>query len=114
MNRDEATLLDIEQAARLTTQFVEHCDDEDAFRQDAMVQSAVLHQLMILGEATKRLSDEVRAAHPQIPWRTMAGMRDVLIHGYDAVDLGEVWRVARRDIPALIEQLEPLLPDTPE
>jgi uncharacterized protein with HEPN domain len=90
MNRDEATLLDILQAARLIQQFTADCPDERAFREDVKLQSAVLHQITILGEATKRLFDAFLEAHPAIPWRQMASMRDVLIHGYDDIDLGEV------------------------
>jgi len=67
-------------------------------------------QIEIIGEATKRLSDEFRNQHPDIPWRSMAGMRDVVIHGYDHVDIEEVWRVAKADIPRLIMMLEPLVP----
>ena len=52
--------------------------------------------LEILGEATKRLSPEFRRLHPDLPWRAMAGMRDVLIHAYDQVDLEEVWMAYQR------------------
>lgn len=78
-----------------------------------MRQSAVLHRLLVLGEAAKRISRPFRAAHPEIPWSQMAGMRDRLIHGYDEVDLDEVWRTVTRDVPALLEQIEPLLPPPP-
>jgi uncharacterized protein with HEPN domain len=77
-------------------------------------QSAVLHQLLVLGEAVKRLSGDFRDAHPEVPWRLIAGMRDKLIHHYDSVDLDEVWRVAERDIPYLAEQIVPLLPSREE
>jgi uncharacterized protein with HEPN domain len=77
-------------------------------------QSAVLHQLLVLGEAVKRLSGDFRDAHPEVPWRLIAGMRDKLIHHYDSVDLDEVWRVAERDIPYLAEQIVPLLPSWEE
>jgi uncharacterized protein with HEPN domain len=63
-----------------------------------------------LGEAVKRLSDDFRARHAEIPWTLMAGMRDKLIHGYDIVDLGEVWKTAKREVPDLLQWLEPHLP----
>jgi uncharacterized protein with HEPN domain len=88
MHRDEATLLDIATAARLVSKFTEGMDRGD-FLDDIKTQSSVLHQLMVLGEAVKRLSDDFRARHPEIPWTLMAGMRDKLIHGYDIVDLEE-------------------------
>jgi len=58
----------------------------------------------------KRLSDEFRTGHPEIPWAMIAGMRDKLIHEYDAVDLQEVWKTVTTDIPHLISMLEPLTP----
>ena len=62
-----------------------------AFLADLKTQSAVLHQLLILGEAAKRLSQLFRDAHAHIPWPLITGMRDKLIHHYDVVDLGVVW-----------------------
>ena len=109
MHRDEATLLDIATAARLVLQFTEGMD-QAAFLDDIKTQSSVLHQLMVLGEAVKQLSDEFRSRHPEIPWTLMAGMRDKLIHGYDIVDLEEVWKTADRDLPNLLHWLEPHLP----
>ena len=109
MQRDEATLLDIAAAARLVLEFKEGMD-EPAFLSDIKTQSSVLHQLMVIGEAVKRLSDDFRNHHPEIAWALMAGMRDKLIHGYDIVDLEEVWKTADRDVPALLRWVEPHLP----
>jgi hypothetical protein len=67
-----------------------------------ILQDAVVRNLEIIGETTKRLSDACRQQHPQIPWRQMAGMRDVLIHAYDRVDLEEVWITA----PLLMGMME--------
>jgi uncharacterized protein with HEPN domain len=55
--------------------------------------SAVLHQLLIIGEAVKRISPEFRVAHPEVPWKLIAGTRDKLIHFYEGVDLEEVWEM---------------------
>ena len=71
---------------------------------------AVERQLMVIGEAVKRLSPEFRASHSGIPWSAIAGMRDHLIHGYDIVDLEEVWKTATVDVPDLLTALEPLVP----
>ena len=106
---DQTVLLDIQKATRLAIQFVEHLS-QDAFYDDVKTQSAVLHQLLILGEATKRLSREFRKEHPDVPWQLMAGMRDHLIHGYDAVDLEEVWNIVQRDLPSLLTGIDPFLP----
>lgn len=83
--------------------------DRSAFLGDVKTQSAVLHQLLILGEAAKRLSNDFRSSHPEVPWPLVAGMRDKLIHEYNEVDLHEVWRTTQRDIPDLLRIIDPLL-----
>ena len=108
-NRDASYLLDILRAAQLIADFIGSMD-KDAFDEDLKTQSAVIRQLEIIGEATKRLSDEIRDAHPDIPWRQMAGMRDVLIHAYDHVDIDQVWHVVQKDLPDVVEKAEYLLP----
>ncbi len=113
MNRDDATLLDIAQPARLIIEFKQGVD-EVAFMSDFKTQSAILHQLMIMGEAVKRLSPELRAQYSEIPWTLIAGMRDKLIHAYDVVDMNEVWKTVDSDVPTLLSMLEPLLPPQPE
>ena len=109
MANDEATLLDIARAAKLVLEFNKGID-KAAFLQDLKTQSAVLHQLMVVGEAVKRLSPDFRTRHAKIPWSLIAGMRDKLIHGYDIVDLDEVWRTTHVDVPSLLSLIEPLLP----
>jgi uncharacterized protein with HEPN domain len=72
------------------------------------LQDAVIRCLEVLGEATKRLSSEVRLANSEIPWRAMAGMRDVLIHAYDQIDLEEVWMAYQR-FPEIRRQVADIL-----
>jgi uncharacterized protein with HEPN domain len=62
----------------------------------------------VIGKAVKRLSPEFRLAQTQVPWASMAGMRDHLIHAYDLVDWDEVWETATRDVPGLLKQIEHL------
>jgi uncharacterized protein with HEPN domain len=112
MSRDDATVLDLLKAARLAVEFVGGLD-RDGFLGDLKTQSAVVHQLLILGEGVKRLSDGFRSSHPEIPWRMIAGMRDKLIHAYDEVDLDEVWKTVTADVPPLIARLEPLASPRP-
>ena len=112
MPRDQASLLDLLHAARLATEFVTGLS-KSLFLSDIKTQSAVLHQLLVMGEATKRLSRELREAHSRIPWSLVAGMRDRLVHGYDEVDLDEVWSTVERDVPELIEMLRPLVHEEP-
>lgn len=106
--RDLDYVVDILAAAHLIQSFLVG-RDRGVFETDLMCQSAVIRQLEIIGEATKRLSATFRDNHPEIPWRQMAGMRDILIHAYDAVDVDEVWNVATQAIPRLVVQLEPLV-----
>jgi len=75
--------------------------DRESFEADLVTQDAVVRQLEIIGEATKRVSKEFRSKHPDIPWSDMAGMRDILIHVYIDVDFGVVWKTASEDIPNL-------------
>ena len=109
MNRDPETLLDIATFARRALEF-SRGTDRRGLAENLLVQSAVLHQLMVIGEAVKRLSDSFRNDHPFIPWSKIAGMRDNLIHDYLGVDLDQVWDTVERDLPALLEYIEPLLP----
>jgi uncharacterized protein with HEPN domain len=109
MSPDEVVVLDIIHAARLAIEFKRGLDKAE-FLADIKTQSAVLHQLMVMGEAVKRLSLAYRNEHAHIPWKVMAGMRDVLIHGYDIVELNEVWKTVNVDVPQVLPLLEELIP----
>jgi len=76
-----------------------------------LIQDAVIRNLEIIGEATKALSPAFRELHLNIPWSSMAGMRDVLIHGYMGVDLKIVWDVVDNRINPIVAEIERLLSD---
>lgn len=73
----------------------------EKFLKDSKTQDAVVRELEVIGEATKRLSEETRQRYPEVPWTEVAGTRDRLIHAYFDVDLAEVWKTVERDLPQL-------------
>lgn len=87
---------------------------EKEFHNDTMLQDAVIRNFEIIGEAAKRVPEVYRRAHSQIPWRLMAGFRDVLIHAYEGIDLKRVWWIVRHDLPVVKEAIEKLLPPLEE
>ena len=79
------------------------------FMDNYLIQDGVIRQIEIIGEATKRLSKEIKEKHPEIPWKDMSGMRDKLIHDYLGVDIDAVWDTVEEDIPALKNRLKYLI-----
>jgi uncharacterized protein with HEPN domain len=75
--------------------------NRDEFFEKSMIQDAVIRQLEIIGEAAKRISGSARANEPHIPWNSIAGMRDKLIHDYFGVDLSTVWETVKEDLSPL-------------
>lgn len=83
------------------------------FVADEMVYDAVLYNLQILGEAAKKIPDQVRQRYPEIDWRGVAGLRDVLSHAYSALDNATLWKIVSADIPRLLAPLERIEADLP-
>jgi uncharacterized protein with HEPN domain len=106
--RDEAYLKDIREAMQRILTYTESLSYE-AFMQDIRTQDAVIRNLEVIGEATKNLSFALRDAHSHIPWRSMAGMRDRLIHDYFGINYDIVWTVAENEVPGLLPQIERIL-----
>jgi uncharacterized protein with HEPN domain len=79
------------------------------FFNSRLIQDAVIRNLEIIGEAVKNLSSTIRAQHQDIPWREMAGLRDILIHEYFGVDLHTVWGVVEKELPRLKPAIQAIL-----
>jgi uncharacterized protein with HEPN domain len=105
MSRDNAYLRDILNAAQAIQRFIAGVTTEQ-FQANEEKYEAVNRKFEIIGEATKRLSPEMRSQFQDIPWQLAAAMRDVLIHDYDDVNLDVVWKTATEDLPPLIARLE--------
>ena len=84
-------------------------DGYDRFVNDSRTQDAVIRNFEIIGEATKQVSDKTKQLRSDIPWRDIAGLRDVLIHDYMGVDVKEVWNIVINHLPALKNAIEELL-----
>jgi uncharacterized protein with HEPN domain len=69
------------------------------------------HGIQIIGEAARRVSDDFKQAHPEIPWRSIVAQRNVIVHQYEDIDYYAIWQVAAAHAPALVQQLEGLLPE---
>src|SRR5690348_6099874 len=104
---DRLRLQHMRDAARAALAFTEGRTRAD-LTADLMLQFALVRALEIIGEAAARLTEPTRAAHPEIPWSAVIGMRNRLVHGYFDVDLEIVWRTAAESLPPLIATLESL------
>ena len=110
MKDDEIYLLHIQDAVHRILSYT--TEGEHAFMSDSKTQDAVIRNIEIIGEATKKLSDEFKNKHVDVPWKQMAGIRNILIHHYFGVKLELVWQVVVRDLPALMYKLSTIINPT--
>jgi uncharacterized protein with HEPN domain len=110
--RDASYLLDMLEAAERARLYVA----DTAFVQyesNGMLRDAVERNVVVIGEAAKKVSQPFREGHPEIPWRRFIALRNVLAHEYGAVSNAEIWEVVTKHLSALVSSLEPLIPPTP-
>lgn len=105
MPRDQESLMDIYVAITRILSYTDGISRAELEANDEKM-SAILYQITIIGEATKRLSQSFRQQNSEIPWREMARMRDVIVHKYDQLDLDIIWDVIKNKLPTLLNSIE--------
>ncbi len=107
MRDDRERLLDAREAIEKIEKYAVR--GRQAFQQDELVQTWILYQLQILGEAIRSLSPQFRDRHPAAPWAKVIGMRNILVHHYFGIDTEAVWSVVQHDLPDLKRSIEAIL-----
>ena len=108
MQRDQAYFFDILDSATLAVKYLSDISYEE-FIDNIAIQDAVIRRIEIIGEASGRISNESKKKYNQLPWNEMKGMRNLLIHEYDEIDLKNVWNTVKNDLPNLILIIEQIL-----
>jgi uncharacterized protein with HEPN domain len=81
----------------------------DIFMHSTLIQDAVLRNLQTLGQSAGRLSEALRAAHPEVNWRGIIGLRNILVHDYLGINLIRIWEIVEHDVPELRQKVEELM-----
>ncbi len=104
----KVSLFDILECSKNCLKFTKGMTFE-SFEKDLKTTSAVLHQIMVMGEAVKRLGADFTDKYPVLPWKEIAGTRDILIHHYEEADLVEVWNIITNDLLRVVTEVEKIL-----
>jgi uncharacterized protein with HEPN domain len=106
--RDRVFIAQMVEAAEAALEFTSE-QTAESFAGDRLVAFAVVRAIQLVGQAARGVSEELQASHPEIPWREMIGMRNIVVHDYADVDLALVWKTVRADLPRLVERLKAIL-----
>ena len=112
-DRDPAYLWDMREAARSIVEMTKEVGLEQ-FGTDLMRRLAVERLFTVLGETARRTSPTFKSAHPEIPWSSIVGLRNLVTHEYEKVVTDTIWQISRGSVPELLKMLEPLVPPPPE
>lgn len=107
MRDDRERLRDILEAIERIERYTSKGREE--FMQDELIQTWVVHHIQIIGEAARKLTEEVRSEHDEVPWPAIIAMRNILVHDYFSVDIDEVWSTIERDLPPLKVEVSSIL-----
>lgn len=83
----------------------EYVESKEQFYNSRLVQDAVIRNLQVMAESSQRLSEDIKSNYPEIPWKSISGFRNILVHGYLSVDLDVIWSVIEQELPALEKAL---------
>lgn len=108
MKRDQQYLLDMLQSAEIVTNYISGRSRQD-LTTDLQLQDAIIRRLLIIGEASKRISQDTCNKLTTIPWSAINGMRNRLVHEYDSIDLDVVWDTVVKSLPILILELKKVI-----
>ena len=108
MNRDKQFLLDMLLSAKIAISYIQEKSIND-LENNLQLQDAIIRRLLIIGEASNRISDTTQQTLPTIPWQLIKGMRNRLVHEYDDIDLNTVWETVQTSLPILIIELEKIV-----
>lgn len=110
MSRNEADRLrDIQEAVAAINAHVARARAEPSLQHDSLFHDALLYEFVVLGEAAKHLSTETRASAPEVPWQSVAGLRDLIAHEYFRIEIARILDIVDRDLPPLEEAIARLL-----